>query len=127
MGFWRDLIGLKPKAKCECCDEKGLLKVEEPKPTQLYELTVLSKNGSESYSDLVNYNYTVKKNGVLALELTYTKGYKQVIYADKTWNKIEARPQNIKTADIEQVKLAWEDGSKPEVPEFPITLGDPKI
>lgn len=97
---------------------------------RLYELTVEGDDFVNTYSDLADYSYAID-NGILHITMWFGKvtppDYRQIKYAASSWKKITSNNQSIKTADLDQVKTAWENPEKEIIPEFPITLGDPAI
>lgn len=144
--MWKWLEKLTNPKPCGCCDESGLPiprwpdpptpEVPEPKPepevvvvppVTLYEVIVRGADFEHVYSDLIGYEYGVKKYGVLNLDLKYADKYRQNYYAAGTWKHVSSGKQDLKNADVEQVKLAWEDPEQKKLPEFPITLGDPPV
>jgi hypothetical protein len=142
--MWKWLEKLKNPKPCGCCDESGLPiprwpappmpEVPEPKPepiikpVQLFELIVVGGGWEHKYEDLTGYEYSSNKKGELKLDLKYANNkYRQVRYADGYWLIVSSGFQDLKNADAEQVKLAWEDPEQKKLPEFPITLGDPPV
>ena len=120
-----------PQSPCTCGDCQSCeaaAKEVVPKEPQLYELVITFYPGTNRepvlFSDLVEYKYSVhRKTEVLDIYLTYKNGdYKQLFFNRGTWFNIESRNQEIKLADIDQVKAAWEPPIERKLPEFPVTL-----
>jgi hypothetical protein len=123
---------VKKSDDCDC--DCGTCKLDEPtkdpKPVQLYELVIHYPNPSESlvFKDLLHYEYDTlgKDNRVVRLTLSFLdKSFAQLVVAPG-WKYIKSYNQPAIT-DLEQVKTAWSDPNVEKLPEFPITLGDPKL
>jgi hypothetical protein len=130
MGFWRDLFKSEKSIRAEEeALEQSLKEIEdsmkegyEDKPVELYEVVVRGDNFQHVYQDLKTYTYSIKKNGHAVLDLKFVDTYQQVVYAAGNWKMISSTKQDIKPAEVDQVKLAWEDPEKKKLPEFPVTL-----